>query len=257
MNKKSNGLMLACFITFYALMLASGVYTLIMGFIGEGMGLSKMFLGAKYDRYVYGMTVLPILAFMVLFPITLGRILALGTDRSYKMLIITAGVILIPSFLRTQDTIVVLNYAGYVFLLLALLLRYSDIRKERCLNFVYTVACFIYLCAFLLTIPTVFKTVGGNKNETLYTLMALGSILLIAAFTFMCLKLFSDKYKVATNFVFFLLTIAVNGAVIAVALSTEEITSFLFQLIAVGVTTIAFVIKAILNLRHKKKIRAR
>lgn len=257
MNRKSNRLMLACFIGFYMLLFGAGVYAFVMGIVKEDIGIVKMFLGAKYNRYVYLMTFISLAAFMVLFPITLGRVLALGVDRSYKMLCFTSGAILISSFLRTPDTFVPVIYAGYAFLLLALLLRYIDIRKERCLNLTYTISCFIYLCAFLFTIPTVFKTVGGNKNEGLYCMLALGSVGMIAIYTFMCLKLFSDKYKTATHFAFFLITLAVNAGVIVLSLSTEEITSFMFSFVAIGVTTVAFIVKLILGGRHKKKVRAK
>ena len=112
MNRKSNRLMLACFIGFYMLLFGAGVYVFVMGIVKEDIGIAQMFLGAKYNMYFYLMTFISLAAFMVLFPITLGRVLALGVDRSYKMLVITAGVTLIPSFLHGEGTFVILNYIG-------------------------------------------------------------------------------------------------------------------------------------------------
>mgnify|MGYP003293853730 CR=1 FL=1 len=215
-----------------------------------------IFFGAKFDKYVYGVTFIALIAFLVVAAFTLGRALSLGVDRAYKMLVISSVLLLIPASLGTAHSMPILQYVGDAFLLFALLLRYFDIRNERCLNLGYTISSFIYIGAFLFSFPLVNRTLAGNSNTKLYYALAFGNIAAIAIYMIMCFKLFSDKYKVATNPLFLVAMLAINAIGVVFAIGTEDFPGyFMFTFVAVGVTVVAYLVNILFAIRLKRRLR--
>lgn len=255
MNKKSNGLMLGSFAMFFALLLAERLISIILCFKDPALGFKTMFMGAKYNLYIYGLTVLCIAAFAIMFAFTLGRALALGVERTYKLLVLCSVCLLIPAMLRTEHSITIIQYVSFGFLSLALLFRYFVIRKERVLNIGYTITSWIYVSTFVLTIPVVIKTIAGNGNLPLYLALGVGSIAAIFVYMILLFKLFSDKYKTAVNPFFLLATIAINAAGVAFAIGTDDFTHFIVPLITLGVCVVAYAVNFFVALSLKRRLR--
>lgn len=262
MNKKSNNLMLGSFGAFFVILFTERVLSLVQCFMDPELGLNVMLFGAKFNKYIYGTSLIFLTAFIVFVAFTLGRVLSLGVDRGYKMLMIATSLLLVPAMLRTEHSIVILQYVSFVFLFIAFLLRFFDIRKERCLNIGYTISSFVYVSLFLFTIPVVKITAAGNTNKPLYYALAFGSIAVVVLYMIMGFKLFSDRYKGAVNPFFLIAAIAVNAAGVVLAIGTSDFPNFFMPsldyigpFVGLGAALITYVISLFVSLRLKRRLR--
>ena len=250
MDKKRNSLILGSFIAFFVILLVERVFVLL--YTMNSIGFAKMFGGAKFDLWTNLIIVFGIGVFLILFLFALGKILSMGVDRSYKVLIISAGFMLIASKVNNGRiegvlgiVLAVVEYLAYACLLAGYFFRYLDIRQDTCLNKGYTISSFVYISLFLLAIPVIQKTAAGNKNMGFYYAEALGMMALVVVFVIMSLMLFSDKYKSVNNIFFIIALFLIVLVMTLLVIGQEDFKIVILPLIFTAGTIAAFVVNRI------------
>ena len=91
MEKKRSALMLVSFLAYYVILFGERLYSLVMSFTDKNIGFKQMFLGATFNKYVYGMTLISLAIFLILFLRILGKLLSVGIVSSSGLLIFDAA----------------------------------------------------------------------------------------------------------------------------------------------------------------------
>ena len=250
MERKRSALMLVSFLAYYVILFAERVYSLVYSF--QNVGFNQMFNGPRFNLYVYGMTILSVGIFLLLFLRILGKLLSVGIVSSSGLLIFDAAVLLVAGMLHTEGTFLPIQFIAYIFLLIGCLTRFLEImRKEE--RYGSVIAAFVYFAAFSMAIPTVEKTSVGNTNMKLYYLMGLGSLALILVFTIMMLFLFSEeRYNHVTNPIFLGIMVVIVGALAIFALTGNSSDINLFSSGAAVLAVLAYLVMLLLKLKERK-----
>lgn len=251
MEKKRSALMLVSFLAYYVILFGERLYSLVMSFTDKNIGFKQMFLGATFNKYVYGMTLISLAIFLILFLRILGKLLSVGIVSSSGLLIFDAAVLLVAGMLHTDHTVTIIQFIAYIFLLIGCLSRFLEIMRQK-EAYASTIASYVYFVAFSMAIPTVNKTASGNQNIMLYVVTALGSLGLILVFTIMMLFLFSEeKFKHVNNPIFFAAMVGVNAILALLSLKNTADLNW-FALAFTGIAVIAYIVTLLLLAKDRR-----
>ena len=204
----------------------------------------KLF-GSGFDSYVYLAVFLSLAAFLVLLAVGNATFLkSLFTldinvyhSIDYRMLSITAGVILVSGMVHTEYTIPGIPFASYGVLIAALVIKAACVNvqaEDRVLLWM----SLIYLILFSMAIPVMYHS-EIDKAILFHVIEAVVSLALVAAFAVLMYKVLIGN---AVNLFYVIpIAIAVIGDTIIVAMRwKEKVNGFvLIFLIAASVMWIA------------------
>lgn len=206
-------------------------------------GISPLYR-TGFDGYVNTMTLLSLAATVVLlvgFNGDFWKSLFGGAAPDYRMISITAGVLLLSGMVHTEHTVAPLQFVSYGMLIVAMILRTVDTAAQAESAF-RTWYSLIYLILFAMAVPVVYRT-EIEKATLFHVIEAVTAIVLVVAFTWMTERVFAGK---AENLLFW---IPFVFAVIADALILwlrwqEKINTFV--LIFIALTAVDFIAGKIL-----------
>ena len=148
-----------------------------------------------FDGYVYTLVFLSILGFLVLLIAkcrpNIKAIFKPTEDLRFDWLCVAGGVLLISGMVHTHYTISGLQFASYGVWILGILLKVISIHSEN-ENKVLLWLSFAYLVAFSMAIPVMYHS-AIEAHVFFHILEAVGSIALVAAFTYLLLRIFNDS----------------------------------------------------------------
>lgn len=243
MVKKRNGLILACFIIYFVVLLGASLYSLVMSL--KNLGFSEMFGSFNFNFCVYGMMLASIGLFVICFLFTIGKIISVGIEGSFKMLNITAGVLLISGMVNTPYSLDLVKFLAYFALLIGYLLKYLEVIAEN-EKMGSSIASYVYLVAFSMAIPVVYDSDAAGAHKGFYVIEALSTLFLIGIFTIMAIKLFGNRPLSVNNILFCILLLAVVIIDIIVATSTGNKINW-FSFISACLAVIAYVAYRVLD----------
>lgn len=193
MNNKSKTLTYfinLCFFLFFVLLIVERSISVILS-LRNGINL----YGAAFDGYVYSLVFLSVIGFLVLLIVKCrSNIKALfkpNEDLRFDWLSIAGGVLLLSGMVHTHYTISGLQFASYGVWILGILLKVISIH-HKAENKVLLWLSFAYLVAFSMAIPVMYQSLI-EAHVFFHILEAVGSIALVAAFTYLLLRLFNDN----------------------------------------------------------------
>ena len=213
----------------------------------------KLF-GSGFNSYVYLAVFLSLAAFLVLLAVGNAAFLQslftmdMNVYRSidYRMLSITAGVILVSGMVHTEHTVPGIQFASYGMLIAALVIRTACVNAQA-EDSVLLWMSLIYLILFSMAIPVMYYS-EIEKATLFHVIEAVVSLALVAAFTVLMYKVLIGN---AVNLFYVIpIVIAVIGDTIIVAMRwKEKVNGFvLIFLIAASVMWIAGRIAAAVRL---------
>ncbi len=211
----------------------------------------KLF-GNGFNGYVYLAVFLSLAAFLVLLIVGNAWFLKslftmdmnVYNSVDYRMLSITAGVILVSGMVHTEYTIPGIQFASYGMLIAALVIKTACVNaqaEDRVLLWM----SLVYLILFSMAIPVVYHS-EIDKAILFHVIEAVVSLALVAVFAVLMYKVMIGN---AVN-LFYVIPIAVIGDTIIVAMRwKEKVNGFvLIFLIAASVVWIAGKIAAAVRL---------
>ena len=213
----------------------------------------KLF-GSGFNSYVYLAVFLSLAAFLVLLAVENASFLKslftmdMNVYRSidYRMLSITAGVILVSGMVHTEHTIPGIQFASYGMLIAALVIKTACVNAQA-EDSVLLWMSLIYLILFSMAIPVMYYS-EIEKATLFHVIEAVVSLALVAAFAVLMYKVLIGN---AVNLFYVIpIAIAVIGDTIIVAMRwKEKVNGFvLIFLIAASVMWIAGRIAAAVRL---------
>ncbi len=151
--------------------------------------------GNAFDGYVYTLVFLSIIGFLVLLIVKCrSNIKALfkpSEDLKFDWLCIAGGVLLLSGMVHTHYTISGLQFASYGVWILGILLKIISNHSKND-NIVLLWLSFAYLVAFSMAIPVMYHS-AIEAHLFFHILEAIGSIALVAAFTYLLIRIFNDN----------------------------------------------------------------
>ena len=209
----------------------------------------KLF-GSGFNSYVYLAVFLSLAAFLVLLAVGNASLFTMNMNvyRSidYRMLSITAGVILVSGMVHTEYTIPGIQFASYGMLIAALVIKTACVNAQA-EDHVLLWMSLIYLILFSMAIPVMYHS-EIEKATLFHVIEAVVSLALVAAFAVLMYKVLIGN---AVNLFYVIpVAIAVIGDTIIVAMRwKEKVNGFvLIFLIAASVMWIAGRIAAAVRL---------
>ena len=204
----------------------------------------KLF-GSGFNSYVYLAVFLSLAAFLVLLAVGNASFLKslftmdmnVYNSIDYRMLSITAGVILVSGMVHTEHTVPGIQFASYGMLIAALVIRTACVNAQA-EDSVLLWMSLIYLILFSMAIPVMYYS-EIEKATLFHVIEAAVSLALVAAFAVLMYKVMIGN---AVNLFYVIpVVIAVIGDTIIVAMRwKEKVNGFvLIFLIAASVMWIA------------------
>ena len=197
-----------------------------------------------FDGYVNLMTVLSLLATVVLligFNGGFWRSLFGGATPDYRMLVITAGVLLLSGMVHTEHTVAPVQFGSYGALILAMVLQ--TVLQVRSVGSAashwFSLA---YLVAFSMAIPVVYRS-SIPRAGLFHVIEAVTAIVLVVFFTYLTLLIFRGEGKNLLLWAPFLVMLAADTVIL---LMRRQETLNTFVLVAGGLATVLFIIGKIL-----------
>ena len=209
----------------------------------------KLF-GSGFDSYVYLAVFLSLAAFLVLLAVGnaafLQSLFTMDMNIDYRMLSITAGVILVSGMVHTEYTIPGIQFASYGMLIAALVIK-TACANAQAKDSVLLWMSLIYLILFSMAIPVMYHS-EIEKATLFHVIEAVVSLALVAAFAVLMYKVLIGN--AVDLFYVIPVAIAVIGDTIIVAMRwKEKVNGFvLIFLIAASVMWIAGRIAAAVRL---------
>lgn len=179
-----------CFFLYFVLLIAERSISVALT-LSNNINL----YGTAFDGYVYSLVFLSVIGFLVLLVLkchpNIKAIFKPTEDLRFDWLCIAGGVLLLSGMVHTHYTISGLQFASYGIWILGILLKVISIHHKT-ENKVLLWLSFAYLVAFSMAIPVMYQSVI-EAHVFFHILEAIGSIALVAAFTYLLLRLFNDN----------------------------------------------------------------
>ena len=164
-------------------------------------------------------------------------------EPNFIFLSITAGVLLLSGMVHTTYTVAVAQFIAYGALIAALVLQtivYAKTKKNKFFLW-YNL---VYLVSFSMAIPVMYET--HIENAALFYAVEIAAVLLLVpAFTFLMIRVFSDKGSDLLLWIPFVLTVALDTVILS--LRWQE-TINMFVLIFAVLTAFLFAVGKVLSL---------
>ncbi len=179
-----------CFFVYFVLLIVERSISVILS-------LSNNFnpYATAFDGYVYTLVFVSIVGFLVLLILKCRpNIKGLFKPSEYlrfDWLCIAGGVLLLSGMVHTHYTISGLQFASYGIWILGILLKAISIHPKNESKPLLWLS-FAYLVAFSMAIPVMYQSMI-EAYVFFHILEAVGSIALVAAFTYLLLRLFGDN----------------------------------------------------------------
>ena len=185
----------------------------------------KLF-GSGFNSYVYLAVFLSLVAFLVLLAVGNASFLKslftmdmnVYNSIDYRMLSITAGVILVSGMVHTEYTVPGIQFASYGMLIAALVIKTACVNAQA-EDSVLLWMSLIYLILFSMAIPVMYHS-DIEKATLFHAIEAVVSLALVAAFAVLMYKVMIGN---AVNLFYVIpVAIAVIGDTIIVAMRWKE-----------------------------------
>jgi len=256
MERKHNSLMFISFLAFYIILFAERVTSIVMTAIdpeGKGYGVKFMFFGQTYYKFVYGMTILALIASFILFLRIVGKAMSYGISGSSFVLILNVGALLVAAMMETVYSQIIVQFIAYIILYVGCLTKFIDIMHKKDARG-STIASFVYFVAFGMAIPVIHHVTGASDLRGVkfyYMFEAIAACGLALVFMIMMLFVFSEeRYRHVNNIIFFVLLVAADALVLVQGFSIGAPNYFMAG--ALAVAAIAYLVTGILLLKDKK-----
>lgn len=164
-----------------------------------------------------------------------------GTQVNYFVLVFNIGLLLLSGMVHTRYSMPGIQFAAYGMLIVAMFLRML-INTSASGNVFMIVFSFMYLVAFSMAIPVVYRVEGKNAGFLQIT-EAIGSIVLVACFTLMLKKMFIGTGENLLMWIPMILMVAYDT--IIVCMNKDE-SKYYFLLTFEIITVILFILGKIL-----------
>lgn len=205
-------------------------------------------LGDGFNRYVYIMTIISLVAFLgLLFTINRDFLKALTGGKNsvdYKLLCVSIGVILLSGMVHTEYTIPPIQFVSYGLLIAALVI--CTVKNNGSSgNCVLLWMSLVYLVFFSMAIPVVYRS--EIKAATLFHIIeAVVAVVLVVMFAFLSYKVLAGE-AVNLFYVVPILVAVIGDAIILAMRWQEKINSFVLIFIVASVImwVVGFVTKLI------------
>lgn len=179
-----------CFFLYFVLLIVERSISVILS-LSNGINL----YGNTFDGYVYSLVFISVVGFLVLLIVkcrpNIKAIIKPSDDLRFDWLCIAGGVLLLSGMVHTHYTISGLQFASYGVWILGILLKVISIHSKN-ENKVLLWLSFAYLAAFSMAIPVMYHS-AIEAHVFFHILEAIGSIALVAGFTYLLLRLFNDN----------------------------------------------------------------
>lgn len=202
------------------------------------------FFATPFDGYVNLMTVLSLAATLVLlvgFNGGFWRSLFGSAKPDYRVLVITAGVLLLSGMVHTEHTVAPLQFVSYGALILAMILQtVFQVKADGHAASYWLSLC--YLVAFSMAIPVVYRATISHSG-LFHVLEAVTAVALVICFTLLTVRVFEGNGRNLLLIVPFAIMFLMD--VVLIAMRWQETVNW-FVLVAGGLATILFLIGRIL-----------
>lgn len=179
-----------CFFLYFVLLIVERSISVILS-LSNGINI----YGTAFDGYVYTLVFVSVIGFLVLLILkcrpNIKALFKPNEDLKFDWLCVTGGVLLLSGMVHTHYTISGLQFASYGVWILGILLKVISIHSKK-ENKVLLWLSFAYLVAFSMAIPVMYHS-AIEAHVFFHILEAIGSIALVAAFTYLLLRLFNDN----------------------------------------------------------------
>ena len=179
-----------CFFLYFVLLIAERSISVILS-LSNNINL----YGTVFDGYVYTLVFVSIIGFLVLLVMkchpNVKALFKPTEDLKFGWLGIAGGVLLLSGMVHTHYTISGLQFASYGVWILGILLKVISIHSKN-ENKMLLWFSFAYLVAFSMAIPVMYHS-AIEAHVFFHILEAIGSIALVAAFTYLLIRLFNEN----------------------------------------------------------------
>ena len=179
-----------CFFLYFVLLIVERTISVVLS-LSNNINL----YGNAFDGYVYSLLFLSVIGFLVLLIVkcrpNIKAIIKPSDDLRFDWLCIAGGVLLLSGMVHTHYTISGLQFASYGIWILGILLKVISIHSKS-ENKVLLWLSFTYLVAFSMAIPVMYHS-AIEAHLFFHIIEAIGSIALVAAFTYLLLRIFNDN----------------------------------------------------------------
>ncbi len=179
-----------CFFLYFVLLIAERSISVAIT-LSSGMNPYE----TAFDAYAYSLVFISVIGFLVLLILkcrpNIKAIFKPNEDLRFDWLCITGGVLLLSGMVHTHYTISGLQFASYGVWILGILLKVISIHSKN-ENKPLLWLSFAYLVAFSMAIPVMYQSLI-EAHVFFHILEAIGSIALVAAFTYLLIRLFNDN----------------------------------------------------------------
>ena len=224
-----------CFFLYFVLLIAERSISVVLT-LTNNINL----YGVAFDGYVYTLVFLSIIGFLVLLVVkcrpNVKALFKPTEDLRFDWLCITGGVLLLSGMVHTHYTISGLQFASYGVWILGILLKVISIHSRNESKALLWLS-FVYLVAFSMAIPVMYHS-AIEAHVFFHILEAVGSIVLVAAFTYLLIRLFNNSGDL---FAVWPIVLAIVVDVPLIALRWNEEVN-LFVLIFVALSTVLYIV---------------
>lgn len=224
-----------CFFLYFVLLIAERSISVVSS-LNNNINL----FGNAFDGYVYSLVFASIVGFLVLLILkcspNIKAIFKPSEDLRFDWLCVAGGVLLLSGMVHTHYTISGLQFASYGVWILGILLKVISIHRKT-ENKVLLWLSFAYLVAFSMAIPVMYQSTI-EAHLFFHILEAVGSIALVAAFTYLLLRLFNDNGDL---FPLWPIILAIVIDVPLIVLRWNEEINF-FVLIFIALSTVLYIV---------------
>lgn len=179
-----------CFFLYFVLLIVERSISVVLT-LSNNINL----YGTVFDGYVYSLVFLSVIGFLVLLILkcrpNIKALFKPTEDLRFDWLCIAGGVLLLSGMVHTHYTISGLQFASYGIWILGILLKVISIH-HKAENKVLLWLSFAYLVVFSMAIPVMYQSVI-EAHVFFHILEAVGSVALVAGFTYLLIRLFNDK----------------------------------------------------------------
>ena len=179
-----------CFFLYFVLLIVERSISVILS-LSNGIKI----YGTVFDGYVYTLAFLSIVGFLALLIVkcqpNIKALFKSNEDLRFEWLCVAGGVLLLSGMVHTHYTISGLQFASYGVWIVCILLKVISI-LSKCENKTLLWLSFAYLVAFSMAIPVMYHS-AIEAHVFFHILEAVGSIALVASFTYLLIHIFNDN----------------------------------------------------------------
>ena len=235
------------FILYFLILFTERVISVVLSLVN---GFNPF--GTIFDGYVYSLTFLSLIAFLVYLlifcrPALKGIFSLKENDQPIHHLIFASGIILLSGMVHTEYTIPVVQFISYGILIIGLVLQ-TILNLEKSQNKVLSWLSLIYLVVFSMAIPVMYRS-AIELHVAFHLLEGMASFILVITFVYLLMLLFASH-----NDLFSLLSVALVilfDVPILIMRWNEEINYFLL-IFTIG-TAALFIAGFLYSLISRKK----